>query len=94
MYVSKLTSSQLTAISVQNYIDPGAGLKQLGDWFQDSDLIFDSLFMPGTAPTTDNAVDASFLDTDIPIQPTPMVRTYASDNAMLVLLTPATRAQT
>ncbi|KKY31140.1 putative c6 zinc finger domain-containing protein [Diaporthe ampelina] len=56
-------------ISIQNYIDPGAGLKHLEDWVQDSDLIFDSLFMNSTGP----ALDAYyvFIHPFLPILPPP-----------------------
>jgi hypothetical protein len=57
-------------LAIENFIDPGAGLLHLPDFLQDSDHIFDSLFLPNV--------------TDIPevTVPTPMVRTYGSDYAM------------
>ncbi|KAF6820326.1 C6 zinc finger domain-containing protein [Colletotrichum musicola] len=78
-------SKQLTvpvAISVQNYIDPGAGLKQLQDFFQDSDFIFDTLFMSGVPGSTsgESASEASFT---FPTPPVPVARTYKSDQAIL-----------
>ena len=69
------------AISIENYIDPGAGLKQLEDWFQDSDFIFDSLFMSGMPDGMSG--DASLeIPSSVPVQPIPIVRTYKSDDAM------------
>ncbi|TDZ16665.1 Sorbicillinoid biosynthetic cluster transcription factor sor3 [Colletotrichum orbiculare MAFF 240422] len=69
-------------ISVQNYIDPGAGLKQLQDFFQDSDFIFDTLFMTGVPGSTsgESTSEASF---NFPAQPIPVARTYKSDQAIL-----------
>ncbi|ORY58246.1 C6 zinc finger domain-containing protein [Pseudomassariella vexata] len=62
-------------MSVANYIDPGAGLKNLMDPQQnDSDLLFDSLFINGTSMATEPQVIQ---------QPQPMVRTYTSDNSIL-----------
>lgn len=73
-----------TAISIQSYIDPGAGLKHLEDWVQDSDFIFDSMFMNSTGPATgrnyDYASNISGADTPSPV--VPMARTYRSDAAM------------
>ena len=79
-YHQRACSQYRTAISIQNYIDPGAGLKQLEDWFQDSDFIFDSLFMSGIPDATYG--DAMLEQPSIPVQPIPMVRTYKSDDAM------------
>ncbi|KAL0933961.1 C6 zinc finger domain-containing protein [Colletotrichum truncatum] len=69
-------------ISVQNYIDPGAGLKQLQDFFQDSDFIFDTLFMSGVPGSTsgESASEASFT---FPTPQIPVARTYKSDQAIL-----------
>ncbi|KAJ3961660.1 hypothetical protein N0V92_001633 [Colletotrichum tropicale] len=69
-------------ISLQNYIDPGAGLKQLQDFFQDSDFIFDTLFMSGVPGSTsgESASEASF---NFPTPPVPVARTYKSDQAIL-----------
>ncbi|EJT69856.1 C6 zinc finger domain-containing protein [Gaeumannomyces tritici R3-111a-1] len=73
-------------IAIQNYIDPGAGLKQLGDWYQDSDFIFDSLFMSGLQTDyLDTNATMSVVETPAPapVQPIPMVRTYRDDGAIL-----------
>lgn len=69
------------AISIQSYIDPGAGLKQLQDLFQDSDFIFDSLFTSECSDPTnaDTTSEASFVTLSAQI---PMVRVYNSDSAM------------
>ncbi|KAJ0385582.1 hypothetical protein COL922a_006081 [Colletotrichum nupharicola] len=69
-------------ISLQNYIDPGAGLRQLQDFFQDSDFIFDTLFMSGVPGSTsgESASEASF---NFPTPPVPVARTYKSDQAIL-----------
>ncbi|KAJ0158545.1 hypothetical protein CTA2_11356 [Colletotrichum tanaceti] len=74
--------TEATAISVQNYIDPGAGLKQLQDFFQDSDLIFDTLFMSGVPGSTsgESASENSF---NFPPPQVPVARTYKSDQAIL-----------
>ncbi|OHE91282.1 hypothetical protein CORC01_13397 [Colletotrichum orchidophilum] len=74
--------TEATAISVQNYIDPGAGLKQLQDFFQDSDFIFDTLFMSGVPGSTsgESASEHSF---SFPTPPIPVARTYKSDEAIL-----------
>lgn len=71
-----------TAISIQNYIDPGAGLKHLEDWVQDSDLIFDSLFMNSTGPALGNGFNSDVSGTGTPSHVVPMVRSYQSDAAM------------
>ncbi|EFQ35862.1 uncharacterized protein GLRG_11053 [Colletotrichum graminicola M1.001] len=70
------------SISVQNYIDPGAGLKQLQDIFQDSDFIFDTLFLSGVPGSTsgESASEHSF---NFPAPPIPVARTYKSDQAIL-----------
>ncbi|KAK1991402.1 hypothetical protein LX36DRAFT_735582 [Colletotrichum falcatum] len=70
------------AISVQNYIDPGAGLRQLQDFFQDSDFIFDTLFLPGVPGSTsgESASEHSF---NFPPPRIPVARTYKSDQAIL-----------
>ncbi|KAH8896686.1 hypothetical protein GQ53DRAFT_818957 [Thozetella sp. PMI_491] len=72
-------------ISIERYIDPGAGLAHLQDWPQDSDLIFDSLFMDdipdiSSSQSGDNTSDMS---STAAMHPIPMVRTYADDNAIL-----------
>ncbi|KAL2284140.1 hypothetical protein FJTKL_09122 [Diaporthe vaccinii] len=70
-------------ISIQNYIDPGAGLKHLEDWVQDSDLIFDSLFMNSTGPALGNGFNSDVSGTGTPAHVVPMVRSYQSDAAIL-----------
>lgn len=75
-------TSIFTAISIQNYIDPGAGLKHLEDWVQDSDLIFDSLFMNSTGPALGNGFNSDVSGTGTPAHVVPMVRSYQSDAAM------------
>lgn len=70
------------AISIQNYIDPGAGLKHLEDWVQDSDLIFDSLFMNSTGPVLGSGFSSDVSGTGTPSHVVPMVRSYHSDAAM------------
>ncbi|WYZ35836.1 hypothetical protein EsH8_X_000483 [Colletotrichum jinshuiense] len=74
--------AQQDPIDVQNYIDPGAGLKQLQDFFQDSDFIFDTLFMSGVPGSTsgESASENSF---SFPTPPVPVARTYKSDQAIL-----------
>ncbi|KAK6211677.1 hypothetical protein QIS74_10941 [Colletotrichum tabaci] len=74
--------TEATAISVQNYIDPGAGLKQLQDFFQDSDFIFDTLFMSGVPGSTsgESASENSF---NFSPPQVPVARTYKSDQAIL-----------
>ncbi|KAK1988177.1 hypothetical protein LZ30DRAFT_64429 [Colletotrichum cereale] len=69
-------------ISVQNYIDPGAGLKQLQDFFQDSDFIFDTLFLSGVPGSTsgESASEHSF---NFPPPRIPVARTYKNDQAIL-----------
>ncbi|CAI0652473.1 unnamed protein product [Colletotrichum noveboracense] len=82
MPVDEATPQDPVAISLQNYIDPGAGLKQLQDFFQDSDFIFDTLFMSGVPGSTsgESASEASF---NFPTPPVPVARTYKSDQAIL-----------
>lgn len=79
---SILTSNITTAISIQNYIDPGAGLKHLEDWVQDSDFIFDSLFMNSTGPVGGNGYGPNAAGHERACPAVPMVRTYQSDAAM------------
>ncbi len=58
------------ALLLENYIDPGAGLKPLADIWRDSDAIYDNLFQDAMMNTA----------RDIKI---PMVRTYGgNDRAM------------
>ncbi|QBZ57921.1 hypothetical protein PoMZ_02859 [Pyricularia oryzae] len=69
-------------ISIERYIDPGAGLKQLGDYYPDSDLIFDSLFMNDVSSYIPN--EASLNPSPQPPVPTvPMVRTYKDNVSIL-----------
>ncbi|EFX05807.1 nitrilase cyanide hydratase and apolipoprotein n-acyltransferase [Grosmannia clavigera kw1407] len=81
-------------ISVANYIDPGAGLAQIQeDFYQDSDLIFDSLFASETTSVRNNTAGQDDVpDMDAGNRPetgletlpqVPMVRTYSSDAAIL-----------
>lgn len=74
--------NHVKAISIQNYIDPGAGLKHLEDWVQDSDFIFDSLFMGSTGPGGTNGFSSDVSGTQTPSHTVPIVRTYQSDAAM------------
>ncbi|KAL2760065.1 hypothetical protein ACRALDRAFT_2095780 [Sodiomyces alcalophilus JCM 7366] len=70
-------------LSVQNYIDPGAGLRQLQDVFLDSDFIFDSLFMPNMSTAIANGDSAPHAALGLHNLSIPMVRTYKSDRAIL-----------
>lgn len=74
--------SVLLAISIHNYINPGAGLKHLEDWVQDSDFIFDSLFMNSTGPVGGNGYSSNVSGAETPCHAVPMVRTYHSEAAM------------
>ncbi|RYP82731.1 hypothetical protein DL769_001540 [Monosporascus sp. CRB-8-3] len=56
---------------VENYIDPGAGLRSLADIWQDSDAIYDNLFKD---PLDDTLADAK----------APMVRTYGRNNGAIL----------
>lgn len=49
---------------------------------QDSDFIFDSLFMNGTGPVGGNGFASNVSGTGTPSQAVPMVRTYQNDAAM------------
>jgi len=49
--VGKTEELPYSTIFVENYIEPGAGLKQLADKFKSSDAIFDELFQQPTGPT-------------------------------------------
>lgn len=70
-------------ISIDNYIDPGAGLKQLGDYYADSDLIFDSLFMNDVSNfmSVEDRIDPT--PSQVPIPIVPVVRTYKDDISIL-----------
>jgi hypothetical protein len=78
-----LLTWRFPAIPLPNYIDPGAGLAQLGDWPHDSDYIFDSLFNFDVPDIDLSSGDASVqLSPELLPRPVPMVRTYRSDSAM------------
>jgi len=66
--------ASVTALSITKYIDPGAGLQQLNDVLQDSDFIFDSLFM-GIPDIAEGAI--------LNNPPIPRVRTYQSNRDLL-----------
>lgn len=70
------------ALSVENYIDPGAGLSQLPDWFQDSDFMFDGLFTTPYFPDISDTDNESVAQISQPEKPIPMVRAYTSDSTM------------
>lgn len=70
------------AVPLSNYIDPGAGLKHLEDWFQDSDFMFDSLFMNTNGPVAGTDFSPDLYGTGTPTQAVPMVRSYQSESAM------------
>jgi hypothetical protein len=57
----------VVAILVENYIEPGAGLRPLADVWRDSDAIYDHLFQEPLLTTPE--------ETKVP-----MVRTYGGDN--------------
>jgi hypothetical protein len=76
-----LTGLVMEALSLQNYIDPGAGLAQLQDIFTDSDFIFDSLFM-STLNGSSVSGGTPEVVASLPPEPVPMVRTYHGDEAM------------
>ena len=57
-------------LAIENFIEPGAGLVHLPEFYQDSDFIFDSLFLPNVPSVPEITVS------------TPVVRTYGSDYAM------------
>ncbi|KAI1462110.1 hypothetical protein F4805DRAFT_464831 [Annulohypoxylon moriforme] len=57
---------------LENYIDPGAGLKPLADIWRDSDAIYDNLFQ-------DVLADAATPDVRVP-----MVRTYGGDDRAIL----------
>jgi len=57
-------------LAIDNFLEPGAGLLHFPDFLQDSDHIFDSLFLPNVAKVSEIT------------ESTPMVRTYGSDYAM------------
>lgn len=71
-----------SAIPIQNYINPGAGLKHLEDWFEDSDFIFDTLFMNGDGPIGGNALNAAVYGAGASPGGMGMARSYQSDAAM------------
>lgn len=71
-----------SAIPLQDYVDPGAGLKHLDDRFQDSDFIFDSLFMNSSGPIDASGLTADVFGTGTPALVVPMARSYPSETAM------------
>ncbi|KAI1265880.1 hypothetical protein F5Y18DRAFT_426396 [Xylariaceae sp. FL1019] len=60
-------------LMVQDYIDPGAGLKTLADVWPDSDVIYDHLFQ----------AQASLTSVPLNIQ-TPVARTYGNDDQAIL----------
>lgn len=78
----QLSDGDDSAIRLQNYIDPGAGLKHLEDWVQDSDFIFDSLFLSSTGPIAGNGFVSDVSVGGTPPLAVPMVRTYKSNATM------------
>jgi hypothetical protein len=64
----------IATVLIEQFIEPGAGLRRLGHAFQDSDLIFDSIFQHG-----DNAV---VQEPQSPKPGSPVVRMYGSDRDM------------
>jgi hypothetical protein len=64
----------LGAVLVENYINPGAGLKNINEVINDSDTLFDTLFSNTT----------NFTGTTTPpmSEAGPMARSYTSDFAM------------
>ncbi|ROV91194.1 hypothetical protein VMCG_09330 [Cytospora schulzeri] len=64
-------------VSVPNYIDPGAGLKHLEDWFQDSDFMFDSLFMNSNGPVASTGfISPDVYGTGTPTNAVPMFHVF------------------
>ncbi|RYP11423.1 hypothetical protein DL764_000077 [Monosporascus ibericus] len=59
------------ALLVEDYIDPGAGLRSLADIWQDSDAIYDDLFKDPLGDTLANVK-------------VPMVRTYGGNNRAIL----------
>ncbi|KAJ9373976.1 transcriptional regulator family: Fungal Specific TF [Paecilomyces variotii] len=71
----KNENKQARLLPIEQYIEPGAGLSNLDDNFQDSDLIFDSIFH--------HDQDAIMSDFQ-PLRPvSPVVRAYQSDRDVL-----------
>lgn len=70
-------------VPLPNYIDPGAGLKHLEDWFQDSDFMFDSLFMTTNGPVAGTDFSPDLYGTGTPAHAVPMARSYQSEAAIL-----------
>ncbi|KAK7956200.1 uncharacterized protein PG986_005422 [Apiospora aurea] len=66
------------SLSIENYIDPGAGLKSLGDALNDSDALFDSLFMNSHSDGSQANASPNEGETN-----DPMVRVYDSDAEVL-----------
>lgn len=61
-------------VTVENYINPGAGLKNITEAVNDSDALFDSLF----------SNTANFATNDLPSvnEVGPMARSYTTDHAV------------
>jgi hypothetical protein len=59
-------------VLVENYISPGAGLKSLNEVLNDSDMLFDTLFMDTDKLVSSNTPIAGEVVG-------PMARTYGSD---------------
>jgi hypothetical protein len=62
----------IATVLIEQFIEPGAGLRKLGHAFQDSDLMFDSIFQHGDK----NAV---VQEPPSPKPGSPVVRMYGSD---------------
>ncbi|CAF9943450.1 MAG: hypothetical protein ALECFALPRED_000394 [Alectoria fallacina] len=66
-----------------SFISPGAGLSQL-DFFQDSDLIYDSLFTSSVQPDRQSSDSSRHSrPTSLPKRAGPIVRVYGSDEDLL-----------
>lgn len=80
---SSLEADRFPALPLQleNYVDPGAGLRQIQDAPGDSDFIFDTLFMTDVSGL--NFADVDF-STGMPLvpPPSPMARTYRTSQDM------------
>lgn len=61
-------------VLVENYINPGAGLKNLTEVINDSDALFDSLFSNTSDFTANNTPDLT--------ETGPMARCYVGDFSM------------
>ncbi|KAK7927161.1 C6 zinc finger domain-containing protein [Apiospora marii] len=78
LHPGKMEGGDIPPVSIENYIDPGAGLKNLGDAFNDSDALFDSLFMNSHSDNSqaNNSPNEGEMND-------PMVRVYESDAQVL-----------